>query len=135
MPMPEVPTLTFTKSTSPAASSRAAISAASSGPSPEPSRISSSPTRRTPTASPLPTAARTACSTSTQKRMRPSRSPPYSSVRRLLCGDRNSWIKYPCAAWISTPSRPAAAQFAAERANPSITDAISWCSIALGGSM
>ena len=50
MPIPDVPTLTFTKSTSPAPASAAAISAHSSGPRPWPPRASSSPTSRTPTA-------------------------------------------------------------------------------------
>ena len=76
--------LTLTKSTRPASSSRTAISAASSGVSPRPSRASSSPTRRMPTARCSPTAARTASSTSTQNRMRFVRLPPYPSSRKVL---------------------------------------------------
>ena len=37
--------------------------------------------------------ARTASITSMQKRMRLSSEPPYSSLRRLADGDRNSWIR------------------------------------------
>ena len=52
--------LTFRKSTSPSASKRAPISAASSAPSPRRGPSSSSPTRRSPTASRPPVASRTA---------------------------------------------------------------------------
>ena len=82
-----------------------------------------------------PTAARTASSTSTQKRMRFSRLPPYSSVRRLLLGERNSWIRYPCAPCTSMPSKPPATALAAERAKYSTSSRISSCSSGLGGSL
>src|SRR5947199_9795437 len=131
MPMPDTPTLTCTKSTRPASSSRAAISAASSAVRPAPSRCSSSPTSRIPTATPSPTAARTASGTSTPRRIRFSRLPPYSSVRWLLLGERNSWIRYPWAPCTSIPSNPPAAALAAERAKYSTSSRISSRSKAL----
>ena len=67
MPRPESPTLTFRKSTSPSASKRAPISAASSAPRPRRGPSSSSPTSRSPTARRPPVASRTASSTSTRE--------------------------------------------------------------------
>ena len=51
--------------------------------------------------------ARTASTTSRRKRARFRREPPYASVRWFESGERNSWMRYPCAAWTSTTSKPA----------------------------
>ena len=44
---------------------------------------------------------------SSKIRIRFLKLPPYLSVLLLVYGDKNSLIRYPCAAWISTPSIPA----------------------------
>jgi hypothetical protein len=46
-------------------------------------------------------ASRTRSVISSKSRIRFSKLPPYLSVRLLLIGLRNWWIRYPCAAWIS----------------------------------
>src|ERR1700681_337419 len=50
---------------------------------------------------------RTAATTSSKKRIRFSKLPPYLSLRWLDRGDRNSLIRYPCAACISITLKPA----------------------------
>ena len=41
---------------------------------------------------------RTDSSTSMANRTRLSNEPPYSSLRRLYAGEKNSWMRYPCVA-------------------------------------
>ena len=55
--------------------------------------------------------------------MRFASEPPYSSVRWFASGDRNSWIRNPCAPWISTTSKPAACARAAALPQASATRA------------
>src|SRR5437660_2068482 len=69
---------------------------------------------------------RTASTTSRQNRRRPSYGPPYSSVRVLMSGERNSWIRYPCAAWISTTSNPACSARSAAVRNAATTAPMSF---------
>ncbi len=89
-----------------------------------------------PTATWSPTASRTADTTSTPKRIRlSSDGPPYSSSRWLNFGERNWWRRYPCALWISIPSKPPATAFFAQRTWYSIDSAMSRASIARGASM
>ena len=52
-------------------------------------------------------AVRIALNTSSGKRARFSIDPPYSSVRRLVSGEMKDDSRYPCAACISTMSKPA----------------------------
>ena len=56
---------------------------------------------------PGPTAARTDCSTSTAKRQRFSRLPPYSSPRWLKYGEKNWLMSQPWPPWIMIISNPA----------------------------
>jgi hypothetical protein len=79
-----------------------------------------------------PTAATTAATTSMQKRARFSMLPPYASVRVLVLSARNWLIRYPLAAWISTPSKPAAMAFFAAVANASTSAGSSDASSARG---
>ena len=48
---------------------------------------------RAPSGTPFGTTSRTSRSTSSPKRMRPFRSPPYSSLRLFEIGEVNAWIR------------------------------------------
>ncbi len=54
-----------------------------------------------------PTTPRIALTISSRKRRRRAGSPPHSSLRRLVRGERNWETRYPWAAWSWTPSKPA----------------------------
>ena len=69
--------------------------------------MSSSPLTRNPRTKSRPTAARTARITSTEKRSRFSKLPPYSSVRRFTDGTQNWSIRWRAKAQRSAPSNPA----------------------------
>src|SRR5690554_772803 len=61
-----------------------------------------------------------------------SRLPPYSSVRLLVIGERNSLRRYPCAPWSSISSNPARSALFAASAKACWTASISARSISLG---
>src|SRR5580704_9612891 len=104
-----------------------AASAAVSPPS-----IQSWPVMRAPSGMPCGIAARTALATSSGKRMRPSKEPPYSSLRLLEIGERKLCSRYPCAACSSTASTPARTARWAAWTNPSRTRSISAATMARG---
>ncbi|WVZ81972.1 LOW QUALITY PROTEIN: hypothetical protein U9M48_029295 [Paspalum notatum var. saurae] len=72
-----------------------------------------------------PTSRTMASMTSTAKRHRFSRLPPYSSVRSFELSFMNCSRRYPCAPWISTPSKPASIAFRAARLKSSTIVGIS----------
>ncbi len=74
----------------------------------------------------------TARVTSSSRRARFSKLPPYSSVRSFARGDRNWCSRYPCAAWISTASKPARMLRRVALAKSAITFAMSSTVIARG---
>ena len=80
----------------------------------------------------LPTASRTAAITSSPKRTRLSKQPPYASSRRLVRGERNSLIRYPVPERISTASNPASFTRRAACAKEATISAISGSSSSFG---
>ena len=97
-----------------------------------PPGISHAPLMRTPTTKSGPHDARTASTISTTSRTRFSTEPPYWSVRLLNAGVSHSPKRCGWAAWISTPSTPAARLLRAQRTNPATNAAMSSASIAFG---
>ena len=87
--------------------------------------MSSSPQSRTPSARSEPIDWRTAATISMSRRERFSSGPPYSSVRRLVAGERKPRTMDECEHCNSTPSKPPSAQWAATRAYPSTISLIS----------
>jgi hypothetical protein len=79
-----------------------------------------------------PIAAATASVTSTANRMRFSTDPPHSSVRRLVPGARNWWMRYPFAPCSSTPSKPASIALRAADTKSSMVARISCAVSSLG---
>ena len=80
---------------------------------------------RTPTAIPSPSTERIPARISRMNRLRPSRSPPYSSVRLLVAGERKRCSRSSWLACSSITSRPAATDSAAEKVYSSTNQAIS----------
>ena len=109
-------------SAAPADTSWAAVTHAGASVRP-PGRSSCMP-RRTNSGKSAPARRRTAASTSRCMRLRRSWSPPSSSARWFVSGERNCDSRNPWAAWISTASNPARCARAAAPAKASTASSI-----------